>query len=797
MASQYRQLTHEKLQQRLDELQASGQKQCNLSGLQSLLHDLQVHQIELEMQNRELREAQQKLEVSRDRYADLYDFAPVGYLTLDPKGIIQELNLTAAALFGRTRLGLIKAPLLLLLAPGQTQQLVEHLRKVITAPEKQRQVTELTLKHDQDVPPRKVRFKSIAFYDNSKQEYAIRTAMIDVTTQRQAEEDLRHSRDELERKVAERTADLLAANQLLQRESREREQLDERLRQAAKVFDSTQEGIVITDTDYNIVAVNRAFTQITGYSETEVKQHNLRLLQPDQEDDSIDQELWASLGSSGHWQGEIQNRRSNGELFAALESVSTVKDDEGRLTNYVVVFADISTIKAAQTRLNFLAHHDPLTSLPNRLLFNIKLEHALQRAKRHHHKFALLFLDLDRFKSINDTLGHKHGDTLLQIIAKTLTGTVRAEDTVARLGGDEFVILLDEVTHAEDAAGLAEKIIASVAQPITIEKREIVTSTSIGISVYPNDADNIDDLIKAADIAMYHAKACGKQTYRFYTAELTAKAIEHHTIEHGLRQALARQELVLCYQPMVSLLTGDIVGVEALLRWRHPEKGLIQPEDFIHVAEETGIICEIGEWVLHEACRQIKVWRSAGLPAMRIAINVSVRQILYDDLVGKIQAACKAAGLRLDEVDLELEITESILQSVEQSIDTLNALHKIGVKLSIDDFGTGYSSLSKLKYLPIDTIKIDRSFVRDIPRDPEGEAIVTAIIALARTLKLNVVAEGVESRAQYDFLQAQGCNDAQGFLFDEPLTSAKLCRLIGQGRYSCGFHGAKISFQEH
>ena len=797
MASQYKQLTHEKLQQRLDELQASGQKQCNISGIQSLLHDLQVHQIELEMQNRELREAQQKLEESRDRYADLYDFAPVGYLTLNPKGIIQELNLTAAALFGRTRLGLIKAPLALLLAPGQIQQLEEHLRKIITAPEKQKVVTEFTLRHDQDEPLRKVRFKSIAFYDNSKQEYVIRTAMIDVTEQKQAEEDLRQSRDELELKVTERTADLLAANQSLEKESREREQLDERLRQAAKVFDSTQEGIVITDADYNIVAVNRAFTQITGYSETEVEHQNLRILQPDQQDGNVDQELWAGLKLSGHWQGEIQNRRHNGELFAALESVSTVKDEEGRLTNYVVVFADISTIKEAQNRLNFLAHHDPLTNLPNRLLFNIKLEHALQRAKRHHHKFALLFLDLDRFKSINDTLGHKHGDTLLQIIAKTLTGTVRAEDTVARLGGDEFVILLDEVTHAEDAARLAEKIIASVAQPITIEKRDIVTSASIGISVYPDDADNIDDLVKAADIAMYHAKACGKQTYRFYTAELTAKAIEHHTIEHGLRQALANDEFVLCYQPMVSLLTGDIIGVEALLRWHHPEKGLILPEDFIHVAEETGIICEIGEWVLRETCRQVKVWRNAGLPPMRIAINVSVRQILYDDLVGKVQAACKTAGLRIDEVDLELEITESVLQSVEQSIDTLNALHNIGIKLSIDDFGTGYSSLSKLKHLPIDTIKIDRSFVRDIPLDKEGEAIVTAIIALARTMKLNVVAEGVESRAQYDFLQAQGCNDAQGFLFDEPLTSTKLCELIGQGRYSCGLHGANMSFHEH
>lgn len=796
MANQYRQLTHEKLQQRLDELQASGQKHCNLSGLQNLLHELQVHQIEMEMQNRELREAQQKLEESRDRYADLYDFAPVGYLTLDQNGIILDLNLTAAGSFGRTRLGLIQSPLSLLLAPGQNRQLIEHLRKAISAPEKQKVVRELTLKHDQGVP-RKVRLESVAFFDNSKQEYAIRTAMIDITEQKQAEEDLRQTRDELEVKVTERTADLLAANRSLEKESREREQLDERLRLSAKVFDSTQEGIIITDADCNIVATNCAFTQITGYDEAWVKGKNLQILQSDQPEHSVDQELWANLEHTGHWQGEIWNRRENGELFAAFENISTVRDDEDRLTNYVVVFADISTIKEAQNRLNFLAHHDPLTNLPNRLLFNIKLEHALQRAKRHRHKFALLFLDLDRFKNINDTLGHKNGDALLQIIAETLTGNVRAEDTVARLGGDEFVILLDEVTHAEDAAGLAEKIIASVAQPVTVGGRDLVASTSIGISIYPDDADNTDDLIKAADIAMYHAKACGKQTYRFYTAELTAKAIEHHTIEHGLRQALTNQEFVLCYQPMVSLLTGDIVGVEALLRWRHPEKGLIPPEDFIHVAEETGIICDIGEWVFQEACRQVTIWRTAGLPPMRIAINVSVRQILYDDLPGKVQAACKAAGLRLDEIDLEMEITESVLQSVEQSIDTLNALHAIGIKLSIDDFGTGYSSLSKLKHLPIDTIKIDRSFVSDIPSNPEGQAIVTAIIALARSMKLNVVAEGVESRAQFEFLQTQGCNDAQGFLFDEALTSSMLCQLIGQGRYSSGARGVAMPFREH
>ena len=785
MPTHYKDVTSDELHQRLDKLQLANDEYSHLSELQRLLHDLQVHQIELEMQNRELLEAQLKLEESRDRYADLFDFAPAGYLTLDQNGLILELNLTAASMFKATRSELEGLPLITKLASGQGKRFLEYLQNIIGEPEKKRVAMELILNDRKGSHPT-VRFESAAYYDSRKQSYVIRSAMIDITEQKQAEQRLRQTRDELEIMVSERTEDLLAANQLLEKEVQERRQLDERLRQAAKVFDSTQEGIVITDAAYKIVAVNRAFTQITGYSEPQVIDQHLRLLQSDPEDDSFDQQLWVTLERNGQWQGDVWMRRKSGELFAALENISAVRDAEGSLTNYVVVFADISSIKESQERLNFLAYHDALTSLPNRLLFSTKLEHTLQRARRHQQKFALLFLDLDRFKTINDTLGHKYGDILLREIARALVASIREEDTVARLGGDEFIILLDEVTHVEDAAVLAEKIIDKVAQPITVGGHDMVTTSSIGISVYPDDANNIDDLIKAADAAMYHAKACGKQTYRFYTPELTHRAFEYLSIEHGLRQALTNKEFVLYYQPMVSLTNGGIVGVEALIRWHHPEKGLLQPEDFIGVAEETGLISNIGEWVLQEACRQIKIWRTAGLPSMRVAINVSVRQILHGDLASKVQTACKEAGLSHDELDLELEITESVLQSVEESIDTLDALHDIGIKLSIDDFGTGYSSLSKLKHFPIDTIKIDRSFVHDIPNNLEGEAIVTAIIALARSMKLSVVAEGVESLVQRNFLQTLGCDDAQGFLFDEPLTSAEVGQLITQGGLYAG-----------
>jgi diguanylate cyclase (GGDEF)-like protein/PAS domain S-box-containing protein len=780
MPRQFRHLSSTQLEQLFDELLLVGNKRGQTSEVQRLLHELHVHQVELEMQNRELLEAQARLEESRDRYADLYDFAPVGYLTLDPKGLILELNLTAATLLNASRSELEGRPLVSKLAVGQSRYFQDHLQSVICASGKDKSVTELTL-NDRQGPLTTVRLESVAHFDTKTKAMVVRAAMIDITEQNRAEADLQQAHDELELKVSKRTAELLAANQSLEEEISARRQLDESLRQAAKVFDSTQEGIVITDPHYNILAVNRAFSQITGYTEQEVKDQHLQLLQSVPQEEDVERELWISLAQGGRWQGELRKRRKSGELFAALESITAVRDRDGEVTNYVAVFADISNIKASQERLNFLAYHDPLTSLPNRLLFNAKLEHALQRAERHRHKFALLFLDLDRFKTINDTLGHKYGDTLLQAIARALTSSVRKEDTVARLGGDEFVILLDEVAHAEDAAGLAEKVIAKVAQPISVGGHELVTSTSIGISVYPDDADNLDDLIKAADTAMYHAKASGKQTYRFYTAELTDRAFEHLSIEHGLRQALVNGEFVLYYQPMVSLASGDIIGVEALLRWRHPEKGLLLPEAFISVAEETGLICEIGEWVLQEACRQTKAWRAAGLPALQIAINVSVRQILYDDLAGKVRAACQAAGLAPNELELEMEITESVLQGAAESTEALEALHDIGIKLSVDDFGTGYSSLSKLKHFPIDTIKIDRSFVHDIPGNTEGEAIVTAIIALARSMKLEVVAEGVESTAQREFLQSQGCNDAQGYLFEQPLTAAEIGQFFGQG----------------
>ncbi|MBI2779033.1 MAG: EAL domain-containing protein [Gammaproteobacteria bacterium] len=559
---------------------------------------------------------------------------------------------------------------------------------------------------------------------------------------------------------------------------RERKKAEEKLRQAATVFDNTSEAIVITDAEHNIVAVNRAFSDITGYEPPEVLGKTPRTYQSGRHNKTVLTELQNSLETHGQWRGEIWNRRKSGDIYPALECVTEIKDEHGRVTNTVRVFSDISAMKESEKRLHYLAHHDALTGLPNRLLFQENLNQALRRAKRHKQRVALLFLDLDRFKIINDTLGHACGDRLLQETALRLRKAVRAEDMVARLGGDEFTIILADIAHPEDAAILAKKLIDAVAEPIVTDGHEITTSTSMGISIYPDDAEDSEDLAKAADAAMYRAKEQGRNNYQFYAAELTTKAFEHLSLEQGLRQALARDEFILHYQPQFTLKDNSLYGVEALIRWQHPKLGLVPPSKFMPVAEETGLIEPIGEWVLRTACNDAKAWHEAGLPWLRVAVNIAGRQILRGNILNTLNTIQEEAGLRPGELQLELEITESDLKVAEHSIELLRSLKSLGVTLAIDDFGTGYSSLSRLKHLPIDTLKIDRSFVRDIPHDADDVAIANAIIAMAHSLKLKVVAEGVETAEQLAFLRAQQCDIVQGYFFNKPMPADELLALL-------------------
>ena len=549
------------------------------------------------------------------------------------------------------------------------------------------------------------------------------------------------------------------------------------LRQAAVVFSSSLDGIIITDTTRKIIAVNNALTTITGYKEQEVLGRNPSLFKSDHHDKAFYKAMWKTISETGHWRGEVWNRRKNGEAFPTLLTINAVKDHNNKISHHVGIITDISTIKETEYKLSHLAHHDPLTDLPNRLLLNSRLEHALHHAKRKGTQVGVLFLDLDRFKNINDSMGHIQGDHLLKRVASRLAEGMRADDTIARLGGDEFVILVEGLEGIQGAAKVAKNTLNLFTQPFHLKEQEIFIEASIGISIYPNDSNNADMLLRNADAAMYRAKEKGRNNYQFYTKELTDEAFERLTLETDLRRALERDEFELYYQPQFALNNDTLIGAEALIRWNHPEHGLVSPNSFIPVAEETGLIVPIGEWVLHTACMQHQAWIAAGYPPIKIAVNLSARQFHKPGLVDTIADILKKT--HMDATCLELELTESIvMDNVETTIKILKELHWMGIEISIDDFGTGYSSLSYLKRFPIDRLKIDQSFVCDITVNLNDAELVTAIIALARSMKLRVLAEGVENEAQLLHLKAQGCDEVQGYYYSHPVTAKELTRFF-------------------
>lgn len=582
---------------------------------------------------------------------------------------------------------------------------------------------------------------------------------------------------QLERRVAERTADLSKSNTYLQKEIAERKRAEEALRQAAAVFENTTEGAMITDTKGRIIAVNQAFTEITGYTQIDVEGKTPRLFDSDRHDESFYIAVSNSIAETGRWKGEIWKRRKNGEVFPLWLTINTVLNDRGRVTHYVSVFSDITHFKESQKQLEQLAHHDPLTGLPNRLLFHARVEHALERARREGGRVAVLFFDLDHFKNINDSLGHPAGDRLLQAVTERLRDSVREEDTVARLGGDEFTLLLEGLQEPKYAGLVAEKALQVLASPFDLYEHEAYITGSVGISLFPDDGQDVTTLLKNADSALYQAKAQGRNSYHFYTKNLTAAALERLALESSLRRGVARGEFILYYQPQVDLIDGQVIGAEALIRWRHPERGLVFPADFIPLCESTGLIVMLGEWVLRTACAQAKCWQNEGLPPLRMAVNVSSIQITRGQITQTVDRALKETGL--EPCFIELEITEGlIMQQTQQTLAILAALKNMGVRLAIDDFGTGYSSLSYLKRLPLHRLKIDKSFVCDIPEDADDVAITRAIISLGDHLHLTVVAEGVETQAQMEFLRSNGCDEAQGYLYGAPLPAAEFADLV-------------------
>ncbi|WP_422776779.1 phosphodiesterase DibA [Pseudomonas mediterranea] len=547
----------------------------------------------------------------------------------------------------------------------------------------------------------------------------------------------------------------------------------ERLRQAAAVFDCTREGVLVTDRSGLIVHVNRAFMAITGYDRDEVLGRRPNLFKSGRHGPDFYRDMFASLGGRGEWSGEIWNRRKSGEIFPQWQTIRALVDDEGQVSQYVAVFSDISAIKDSQHELAHLAHHDPLTGLPNRMLFSDRAEQALASAQLHKRGCALLLVDLDHFKNINDSLGHAVGDELLKGVAERFQALFVPGVTLARLGGDEFAVLVENCSQPGQAGVLAQRILDTLKEPLRLDSHALFINASIGISLFPGDALSAGQLLRNADSALFKAKSAGRDGYALYTEELTAHAQQQVEIAFELRRALARQELRVHYQPVHDLASSRLIGVEALVRWEHPVRGLISPAEFIPVAERTGLIAQIDGWVMAQACRQMCEWQQAGLGLTFVAVNVSSRLFAHRELYEQVARVLHETGL--DPAFLELEVTESaVMEDPEVALEQMHRLRELGVRLAIDDFGTGYSSLLRLKRLPVQKLKIDQGFVAGLPWDEDDVAIVRVIIALARSMGMQIHAEGIEQREQAGFLLEQGCGLGQGYWFGRPMPAQQL-----------------------
>lgn len=561
----------------------------------------------------------------------------------------------------------------------------------------------------------------------------------------------------------------------------EQRRQQEALRLAAQVFENSGEAIMITDAERRILSVNRAYTRTTGYRADEVIGQLQDLLASGHHDEAFLRQMSAILDQTGYWQGEIWSRRKDGEAFPEWLSITAVRDGAGHVTHYLTIFSDISERKAFEARIQFLAQHDPLTHLPNRLLFLDRLEQAIAHAERNQAKVALLLVDLDRFKTVNDSLGHPFGDRLLCDVGLRLKHCVRETDTISRQDGDEFLIVLTDLRDSEAVPRVVEKIMESLATPFQVSGHEVMLTCSIGMAMFPDDGRDFDSLLKKADTAMYSAKEAGRNTFRYFAEKMNVDTMERLELQTRLRRALDRGEFVLHYQPLVELQSGSIVGAEALVRWQCPERGLVPPGCFIPLAEDCGLIVPLGEWVLEEACRELARWHADGDHHLSMAVNLSAIQFRRGNVEESVIRALEKSGASASE--LELELTESILlHDTEQVLGTVRQLKALGIKLSIDDFGTGYSSLAYLKRFAVDKLKIDQSFVRDLPTDRDDAAIVQAVIQMARSLDLAVLAEGAETEEIASQLLALRCDLVQGYHFGRPMPAADFRRWIAEWR---------------
>lgn len=555
-----------------------------------------------------------------------------------------------------------------------------------------------------------------------------------------------------------------------------RKALEEQLRLAAKVLEATSEGVFITDIDQHIIHVNPSFTRLTGFEPHEALGAKPSILASGRHGPDFFAALWRSIHEQGYWNGEIWNRKKDGQLFAEWLNISSVRNETGAITNYVAVFSDITSRKQNEEKLSHRAHHDPLTGLPNRALFLERLDHAITRAQRNQLVVAVLFLDLDHFKQINDSLGHLAGDALLQQVAERLSHSVRAEDMVARLGGDEFTLILEDINDFRDAAKVAQKVLTQFAQPFQLNGHPYRVTTSIGIGLYPADGAMVGSLLAAADEAMYAAKKQGRDSFRFASSDLSERAFERQTLEQALAQAVENGGMQVYYQPMIDLADGRVIGVEALLRWQHPEIGLMVPRQFLPLAKETGLIKPLGQWVMRTAFTQAAHWRTSH-PDLRIAVNVSRSELQDDGFVAMIEALLAQAGLPARAV--EIDVPEAVaMEAAPATVATLESLRILGTHIALDDFGAGHTDFRILKDMPVDVVKIAPDFIRGLGNDNEEAKLVRAAISVARSMSIRVMAKAVETSAQYQFLRVHDCHGAQGFLFSRPVPADDFTALL-------------------
>ena len=670
------------------------------------------------------------MQASRDNYERLFFHAPVAYAALNAQGEIVSVNQAWLDLFGYDNLQQVEGKAFIGLLPPSSQS-----RFDIT-------FSQLLVSH------RPGKLELMIEAEQGK------TRVLSLQT-----------------RVSKNASGMIERIHCIFSDVTEQQLNEMALQQAASVFEYTTEGIMITDADAKIISVNPAFTSLLGYTADEVVGQNPNKLKSGRHDASFYAKVWAELAKNGHWSGEVWNRRKNGELIAEWLSITTIYDAQKKVKNYVGIFADISRLKQNEKQMLRMANQDHLTGLPNRRHFMTRLQHALDVAQRKHTRLAVIMLDVDRFKGVNDSYGHEVGDSLLKSLAQMFAEGQRTSDMVARLGGDEFAFLLEDIQQPEDAGRIAAHILERLAEPITLSNGvEVMLSATAGISLFPDMAKQPEQLLQQADTALYRAKAEGPGNFFYFTQNMTFQAQERLILEAQLKQALKQNQFVVYYQPKVEVATGRAIGAEALVRWQHPDLGLLAPNTFIEVCEETGLVIGLGEWVLHETCRQGKIWLADWGSNFHLAVNVAASQWQQPQWVETVEKVLKQT--RFPPNCLELEITENSLLRAEETVMTnLSRLHRLGVRISIDDFGTGYSSLSYLKRLPLNSLKIDKSFVDDLEVNTNDQQIVRAIIAMAHSLNLSVVCEGIEYPGQLAFIQAQACEFYQGYYMSEPLAA--------------------------